>query len=152
MVRIYPLILTLIGARWCGQLPDPYDCRGDCDDGEEVSARFGDSALNFSWSSKARTWARGMSNRRLNALSPKSPAQRASVQGQPCVDCGALTSKQYANHKTPLVKEHYETGRIDLTKMREVDSVNSQCATCSSRQGGELSRYSREKAKELGLE
>src|SRR5262249_45039102 len=33
-----------------------------------------------------------------------TPQQRASVQGQPCVDCGAVTPKQVADHKTPLVK------------------------------------------------
>lgn len=42
-----------------------------------------------------------------------TPAQRASVQGRPCVDCGAMTPKQVADHKVPLVKKHCETGPVD---------------------------------------
>ncbi|WP_437955463.1 RHS repeat-associated core domain-containing protein [Sorangium sp. So ce119] len=71
-----------------------------------------------------------------------TPAQRASVQGKPCVDCGAVTPKQVADHKTPLVKEHYATGTIDKTRMRSVDAVQPQCPTCSARQGADMSRYS----------
>lgn len=69
--------------------------------------------------------------------------QRASVQGRPCVDCGAVTPKQVADHKTALVKERYETGSIDVRRMRSVDSVQPQCPACSARQGGQLSWYSR---------
>ncbi|WP_437784541.1 RHS repeat-associated core domain-containing protein [Sorangium sp. So ce1097] len=71
-----------------------------------------------------------------------TPAQRASVQGKPCVDCGAVTPRQVADHKTPLVKEHYETGTVDKTRMRSVDAVQPQCPTCSARQGADMSRYS----------
>jgi len=78
-----------------------------------------------------------------------TPAQRASVQGKPCVDCGAVTPKQVADHKTPLVKEHYETGTIDKTRMRSVDTVQPQCPTCSNRQGAEMSRYSRDQRRLL---
>lgn len=78
-------------------------------------------------------------------------AQREFVQGKPCEECGALTPKQYANHRQPLVKEHYETGSIDLARMRKLDSVGSHCPTCSARQGGYLSHYSREMAERLGL-
>jgi hypothetical protein len=78
-----------------------------------------------------------------------TPAQRASVQGKPCVDCGKTTSKQIADHKTPLVKEYYETGRINKTRMRSLDSVQPQCPTCSARQGAEMSRYSKEQKKLL---
>jgi hypothetical protein len=70
-------------------------------------------------------------------------AQRDSVQGKPCVDCGEVTSKQVADHKTPLVVEHYQTGTIDRTQMRSLDAVQPQCPTCSARQGAEMSRYSR---------
>ncbi|AKT40798.1 RHS repeat domain-containing protein [Chondromyces crocatus] len=79
-----------------------------------------------------------------------TPAQRASVQGKPCVDCGAVTSKQVADHKTPLVKEHYETGSIAPERMRSIDAVQPQCPTCSARQGAELSRYAREQKVRLG--
>jgi hypothetical protein len=50
--------------------------------------------------------------------------QRASVQGQPCVECGKTAPKMVANHKTPLVQEHYQTGRIDTHRMRQVSAVN----------------------------
>lgn len=81
-----------------------------------------------------------------------TPAQRASVQGKPCVDCGVVAPKMNADHKDPLVKQHYEGGGIDKTEMRSVDAVQPQCPTCSNKQGADLSRYSREKAEELGLE
>jgi hypothetical protein len=77
--------------------------------------------------------------------------QRASVQSKPCVECGKVESKMIANHKTPLVKEHYQTGKIDKVKMRSVDAVNSHCSTCSARSGGQLSNYSKQmKAKLKG--
>jgi RHS repeat-associated protein len=79
-----------------------------------------------------------------------TPQQRASVQGKPCVDCGAVTPKQVADHKTPLVKEHYETGSIDKTRMRSTEAVQPQCPTCSNRQGAGMSRYSREMKENLG--
>jgi len=50
----------------------------------------------------------------------------------------------YADHKTPLVKEHYETGGIDRGKMRSVEAVQPQCPNCSNGQGGDLSKYGRE--------
>src|SRR5690606_14604882 len=77
--------------------------------------------------------------------------QRASVQGKPCVDCGSVTSKQVADHKTPLVKEYYEKGAIDTQKMRSPDAVQPQCPTCSARQGAEMSRFSRQQKKDRGL-
>lgn len=75
--------------------------------------------------------------------------QRKSVQGKPCSDCGVVTPKQYANHKRPLVKEHYETGTIDKKKMRAVKSVNAHCKTCSSKEGGKMSGYSKEMKKKI---
>nr|WP_269746280.1 polymorphic toxin type 10 domain-containing protein [Leptospira kirschneri] len=78
-------------------------------------------------------------------------AQRKSVQGKACVDCGELTSKQIADHKNPLVKEYYETGTIDKAKMKSIDAVQPQCPTCSVKQGVEMRKYSMEKRKELGL-
>ena len=54
-----------------------------------------------------------------------------------------------ADHKKPLVKEHYETGTIDRNKMRDVKAVQPQCPTCSSKQGAEMSKYSKEQKKKL---
>ena len=80
-----------------------------------------------------------------------TPQQRASVQGKPCVDCGSTPKKMVADHKKPLVKEYYETGTIDKKKMRSVDAVQPQCPTCSAKQGADMSRYSKEQKKALGL-
>lgn len=79
-------------------------------------------------------------------------AQRAAVQGQPCVDCGNIAGRQVADHVDPLVKEYCRTGSIDLQRMRSIDAVQPQCPTCSARQGGELSHYSVQMRKQLGLE
>lgn len=78
-------------------------------------------------------------------------AQRESVQGKPCVDCGSTTGKRVADHKKPLVKEYYETGKIDKDKMRDVESVQPQCTTCSAKQGAEMSQFSKEMKKQHGL-
>jgi hypothetical protein len=69
--------------------------------------------------------------------------QKQSVQGRPCIDCGAITNKQIADHKTPLVKEHYETGKLDKVKMKSPESIQPQCPTCSAKQGAEMSKYSK---------
>ena len=72
-----------------------------------------------------------------------TPEQRAAVQGQPCVVCGATEPKMYANHIDPLVQQYYRTGTIDTTQMRSLEAVNAQCPTCSARQGGVLSNFSK---------
>jgi RHS repeat-associated protein len=77
-------------------------------------------------------------------------AQRQSVQGKPCVKCGAMTDRQVAGHKEALVKEHYETGTIDKQRMRSKDAVQPECPTCSAGEGADMSRYSRQMKKELG--
>jgi hypothetical protein len=79
-----------------------------------------------------------------------TPAQRSSVQGKACSTCGATGGKMVADHKNPLVKEHYETGSINKKNMRSVDAVQPQCATCSARQGGKLRKYSMEQKKKNG--
>ncbi|WP_296151664.1 RHS repeat-associated core domain-containing protein [uncultured Flavobacterium sp.] len=71
-------------------------------------------------------------------------AQRASVQGKTCVDCGGTSKPMVANHITPLVEEHYTTGTINIQKMRSLEAVNSQCTTCSNKQGGKMSQYSKQ--------
>jgi hypothetical protein len=78
-------------------------------------------------------------------------AQRESVQGKPCVKCGGLADRQVAGHKRALVKEYYETGAIDKSHMRSPDAVQSECPTCSAREGADMVRYSRQKKEELGL-
>ncbi|MBW3898942.1 hypothetical protein HHC09_10905 [Neisseria meningitidis] len=76
-------------------------------------------------------------------------AQRESVQGKPCVEYGKLAEKMIADHKKPLVVEYYETGTIDKSKMRAIESVQPQCPTCSAKQGGRLSQYSKEQKRKL---
>jgi hypothetical protein len=80
-----------------------------------------------------------------------TPAQRSSVQGKACSTCGATGGKMVADHKNPLVKEHYETGSINKKNMRSVDAAQPQCTTCSAQQGGKLKKYSMEQKKKNGL-
>jgi hypothetical protein len=74
------------------------------------------------------------------------------VQNKPCVKCGAETEKQVAGHKTALVVEHHETGAIDKNNMRSVDAVQSECPTCSAKEGAEMAKYSREMNKQFTKE
>ena len=76
-------------------------------------------------------------------------AQRKSVQGKSCVDCGKKATTMVADHKTPLVKEYYKTGGINKTRMRNVKSVQPQCPTCSSKQGAKMSQFSKEMKKKI---
>ena len=69
-------------------------------------------------------------------------AQRAAVQGKACVKCGAAAERMVAGHKEALVKEWYETGQIDRTKMRSVDAVQPECASCSASEGGMMAQFS----------
>ena len=70
-------------------------------------------------------------------------AQRSSVQDLPCVECGAIAETQVADHIYPLVQEYYETGAINLERMRSLEAVQPMCPTCSASQGGRLSWWSR---------
>jgi len=81
-----------------------------------------------------------------------TPEQRASVQGKSCTVCGADDGgKRIAGHKEALVEEHYRTGSIDKAKMRDVGSVKPECATCSAREGGLMSQFSKFMKTLLGL-
>lgn len=117
----------------CGNGPAP------CFDGGSVSGMSGGGG------------ARVISAPYQRPSGATTSAQRESVQGQPCVDCGATTSRQFADHKTPLVQEYYQTGSINKGQMRSIDSVQPQCPACSGRQGADLSRYSRRMKKENGF-
>ena len=81
-----------------------------------------------------------------------TPAQRASVQGQPCVDCGLVTPRQVADHIDPLVMEYYSTGTIDISAAKRLDAVQPQCPGCSVEQGGRMSYFSKEMKSILNLE
>jgi len=70
-------------------------------------------------------------------------AQRAAVQGQPCVDCGAVTGRQVADHIDPLVVQYYREGAVDVAKQSTVGAVQPHCPFCSNVQGGQLSTFSR---------
>ncbi len=78
-------------------------------------------------------------------------AQRRSVQGKPCVDCGAVTPTQVADHIDPAVVEHYRTGAVDVAKQSSVDAVQAHCRTCSARQGGMLSGFAKRMKVILGF-
>lgn len=64
-----------------------------------------------------------------------------------CATCGAKVDKYVADHIKPLVQEHYQTGTINQTQMRSLNSIQPQCQTCSAQQGGAMSKYSREMKK-----
>ena len=124
-------------------IPGGGEARGAEAVGEAVeAARAADAAGSASAPSVAYARPSGATN----------AAQRASVQGLPCVDCGSIAPTQVADHITPLVKEYYQTGGIDLDWMRSVDAVQPQCPLCSARQGADLSRYSRSMRTSLGLD
>lgn len=78
-------------------------------------------------------------------------AQRAHVQGRPCARCGVTTTRQVAGHRKALVEEYYETGTIDVQRMRSIDAIQPECPGCSAREGAAMSRYSRQMKKELGF-
>ncbi len=50
-------------------------------------------------------------------------AQRASVQGKACVDCGAVTPRQVADHIDPEVVQHFREGKVDVAAQRKVEAV-----------------------------
>ena len=70
-------------------------------------------------------------------------AQRESVQGKPCVDCGAVTPNQVADHIDPLVVQHYREGKVDSAAQRQVDAVQPHCPSCSASQGGQLGAFAK---------
>jgi RHS repeat-associated protein len=76
--------------------------------------------------------------------------QRDSVQGKPCATCGATGQKNNADHKEPLVEQHYKGG-VDKSKMHSTDAVQPQCASCSNQQGGFLSGFSKAMKKLFGF-
>jgi hypothetical protein len=80
-----------------------------------------------------------------------TPEQRASVQGKPCATCGATGQKNVADHKVPLVVEHYTTGKINSQNMRSVEAVQPQCKSCSNQQGGYLSNFSKQMKQLFGF-
>ncbi len=78
-------------------------------------------------------------------------AQRAAVQGQPCVKCGATAPRMVAGHKTALVVEHYETGTIDKARMRSITAIQPECPTCSAKEGGLMAQFSKAMKELFGL-
>jgi RHS repeat-associated protein len=78
-----------------------------------------------------------------------TPEQRANAQGKPCSKCGQTEPQMKANHKDPLVKQHYRDGKIDTQKMRDPSATNSHCTHCSASQGGHASKYSKEMKKKI---
>ncbi len=74
-------------------------------------------------------------------------AQRKSVQGKECASCGAVGGRRIADHIVPLVVEFFATGTNDLSHQTSVDAVQPHCSSCSSKQGGKLSAFSRKMGK-----
>lgn len=59
----------------------------------------------------------------------------ATLKRLPCVDCGAVSGNQVADHIDPLVVQYYRDGAVDVAA-----------------QGGQLSAFSRAMKKCLGLQ
>ncbi|MEN6293935.1 MAG: hypothetical protein ABFD07_18200 [Methanobacterium sp.] len=70
-------------------------------------------------------------------------AQRAFVQGQPCINCGQVADIMVANHRVPLVVEYYQNGSINTSYMQNLNAVEPQCPTCSATSGAYLSHFSK---------
>ncbi len=80
-----------------------------------------------------------------------TPAQRASVQGKPCVDCGNVSPTQIADHIDPLVVQYYREGRVNIQQQRQLNAVQPHCTVCSPIQGGQLGAFGKKMIKELDL-
>ncbi len=78
-------------------------------------------------------------------------AQRASVQGLPCVDCGKVTNNQVADHKVPLVVQYYKEGAVNVPAQSSVDAVQPHCPSCSAIQGGQLGAFGKRMRKFFGF-
>ncbi len=52
-----------------------------------------------------------------------------------------------ANHKESLVEQHYKNGSVDKAAMHELGSVEPHCLSCSVKQGGFLSSFSKQMKK-----
>jgi filamentous hemagglutinin len=73
------------------------------------------------------------------------------MQGKPWATCGAEGQKKDANHKDPLVVQHYRDGKVNTSTMRSTNAVEPQCPTCSNQQGGTLSNFSKKMKKLFGF-
>jgi hypothetical protein len=140
---------TVSGLKSAGAaLQDAYQAaRGMVDDVVDDATKLGKNPADQVLSATKKTPNPAVKDAYQRPTGATTAAQRQAVQGQPCVDCGTITSKQYANHKKALVEEHYETGTIDKVKMKEIESVNAHCPSCSAKQGAVLSQYSKEMKK-----
>jgi hypothetical protein len=121
-----------------------------------LGGRTGEAAIGIAARRGGREIGQAATRAEIKATTPyvrpsnaTTPAQRASVQGKPCVKCGDTTPTQRAGHKEALVKEHYEKGSIDRERMRSTDAVQPERPTCSNREGADMSRYSREMRRRL---
>ena len=107
-----------------------WHCHGDSRWHDSRSRDLGAWLLTLSRASKG---ADGAYKRPSNATTPE---QREAVQGKPCSTCGANGQKNVADHKVPLVVEHYTTGTINKQNMRSIGAVQPQCSHCSNQRGG----------------
>ncbi|WBS02106.1 DUF6531 domain-containing protein [Pseudoduganella sp. SL102] len=86
---------------------------------------------------------KGISKYKRSSACGPSTQQTASVQGKACVVCGATDPKMVADHIDPLVVEHYRTGTNDVAHQTSVAAVQPHCPSCSRRQGGMASAFSK---------
>ncbi|MCP9752446.1 hypothetical protein EGI32_15915 [Ferruginibacter sp. HRS2-29] len=74
------------------------------------------------------------------------PAQRQAVNqmNASCATCKTIYGPFIADHKTPLAIEHISTGKIDLKKMRSIETVQPQCKSCSDAQSAAVRKASQQ--------
>jgi hypothetical protein len=78
-------------------------------------------------------------------------AQRAAVQGKPCVECGDVTPSQVADHIDPLVVQYYREGAVDVEAQSGLEAVQAHCPHHAAVQGGQLSAFARRMREILGF-
>lgn len=89
---------------------------------------------------------------------------RQASEGEPCPSCGQTQTSRTATapspqHEPPLVRHYYEFGGWRMTDAqrrayaRSAEAFDAtKCLTCQRREGAAEARYSRQKARELGLD
>lgn len=86
---------------------------------------------------------KGISKYKRSSNCGPTTKQTASVQGQACVVCGTVDPKMVADHIDPLVVEHYRTGTNDVAHQTSLAAVQPHCPSCSRKQGGMASAFSK---------
>lgn len=99
------LLTTRVGSGFAARAATRMNVSGNL-----AASRAARTARNYSGFRPVEPSVTGAYARPSHATTPE---QRAVVQGQACVDCGKVAPTMVADHKLPLVIEHYTTGKIN---------------------------------------